>query len=141
MLLNRLLYVSRCALISDGTVRNAEVREIAESSARRNAAVALTGSLLHVGEMFVQVLEGPPPAVERVFEVICCDFRHNDVKLIDLVPIKSRLFPEWSMALLSNEAETRVRLAEDMEDVRFLAGINAREAVNQMRRLLDEVRP
>lgn len=141
MPLSRLLYVSRCALTSEGDERNAEVRQIAEASARRNNAAALTGSLLHVGETFVQVLEGPSPEVERVFEAICCDFRHDDIKLIDLVPIKERLFPEWSMALLSSEMETRVPLSEHMEEIHFLAGINAREAVNQMRRLLDEVRP
>jgi Sensors of blue-light using FAD len=138
--LSRLLYVSRCALASEGAAREAEVREIAEGSAHRNLASELTGSLLHVGDTFIQVLEGPTPEVERVFEVICCDFRHDDVKLIDLAPIKGRVFPEWSMAFLSAEAETRVRLNDDLEEIRFLVGINAREAINQMRHLLDQAR-
>jgi hypothetical protein len=138
--LSRLLYVSRCALESQGAERDAEVREIAAGSARRNHDADLTGSLLHVNDSFIQVLEGPTPAVERTFEVICCDFRHDDVKLIDLVSVKNRVFPEWSMAYLSGESDTRVRLADDLEEIRFLVGINAREAVAQMRQLLDKVR-
>jgi hypothetical protein len=138
--LSRLLYVSRCALASEGAAQEAEVREIAEGSARRNAAAELTGSLIHVGDSFIQVLEGPTPAIERIFEVICCDFRHDDVKLIDLVPIKERVFPEWSMAYLSSEEETRLRLTDDLKEIRFLVGVNAREAINQMRRVLDRQR-
>ena len=140
MPLSRLLYVSRCALESEGAAQKAEVRAIAEKAVARNRTVELTGSLLHVGEHFIQVLEGPTPAVERTFETICCDFRHDDVKLIDLVPVKSRVFPEWNMAFLSDEAETRVPLAQDLEDIRFLVGVNAREAVNQMRAVLDKTR-
>jgi hypothetical protein len=138
--LSRLLYVSRCALTSSGEDRDAEVQEIAAGSARRNKEAQLTGSLLHVGGHFIQVLEGPTHSIERTFEVICCDFRHDDIKLIDLVPIKDRIFPEWSMAFLSGEADTCVPLADELEEVRFLVGINAREAVQQMRRLLDEHR-
>jgi hypothetical protein len=138
--LSRLLYVSRCALESQGAERDAEVREIADRAARSNHDADLTGSLLHVNDSFIQVLEGPTPAVERTFEVICCDFRHDDVKLIDLVSVKNRVFPEWSMAYLSGETDTRVRLADDLEEIRFLVGINAREAVAQMRQLLDRVR-
>lgn len=140
MPLSRLLYVSRCALASEGEERNAEVREIAAGSARRNKDAQLTGSLLHVGDSFVQVLEGPTPSIERTFEVICCDFRHDDIKLIDLVPIKDRLFPDWSMAFLSGESETFVRLNDELQEIRFLVGVNAREAMQQMRRLLDQHR-
>jgi hypothetical protein len=115
------------------------VREIAADSARRNQAVELTGSLLHVNDSFIQVLEGPTASVERTFEVICCDFRHDDVKLIDLVPVKNRVFSEWSMAYLSGETDARAQLTDDIEEIRFLVGVNAREAVAQMRQLLDKV--
>ncbi|MBB4860780.1 hypothetical protein HNO88_004125 [Novosphingobium chloroacetimidivorans] len=137
MPLSRLLYVSRCAMRETGAERDALVRDLAERSASRNAAAGLTGSLLHVGDNFVQVLEGPIDAIERTFETICCDFRHDEVKLIDLVPVRERIFPEWSMALLGGGDSTALKLRDDLEDLRFLVGINAREAVSQMRRLLD----
>jgi hypothetical protein len=134
--LNRLLYVSRCALGMQGPAQDAKVREIAAGSARRNAAVSLTGTLLYVDDTFVQVLEGPGKAVERTFEAICCDFRHEDIKLIDLVPIKQRLFSDWNMAVLGVDGETTLTTRDDLQEIRFLVGINAREAVDQMRRLL-----
>jgi len=137
MSLIRLLYVSRCALGADGPARDAKVREIAAQSARRNADTLLSGTLVYVKDSFVQVLEGPAPAVERTFEAICCDFRHEDVKLIDLVPVKERVFPEWSMAFRGGEDQTSLAMRDDLEEVRFLVGINAREAVSQMRRLLE----
>ncbi len=136
MPLSRLLYVSQCAL-PEGDDTIAQIHEITDRSARRNAAADLTGSLLHLNRTFIQVLEGPPAAVERTFEQICCDFRHEDVKLIDMVPIKERLFPHWAMALLAADTETRIPLRDDLEEIRFLVGINAREAVASMRRVLD----
>ncbi|VWX52990.1 BLUF domain-containing protein [Novosphingobium sp. 9U] len=137
MPLSRLLYVSRCAMRQTGPERDAVVRELADRSAVRNAGSGLTGSLLHVGDHFVQVLEGPIGAIERTFEAICCDFRHDEVKLIDLVPVRERIFSQWSMALLGGGTSTALKLRDDLEEVHFLVGINAREAVSQMRRLLD----
>lgn len=137
MSLTRLLYVSRCAMPEDETT-DAKVRAIAERSARRNVASQLTGSLLHIGNSFVQVLEGPSPSVERTFELICCDFRHEDVKLVDLVMTKERVFPKWNMAFLSTVSETAIPLRDDLEEIRFLVGINAREAVSLMRRVMEE---
>lgn len=137
MTLSRLLYVSHCNSKKTGEERIAEVRDLASEAASRNAAADLSGVLLHVGDSFVQVIEGPAASVENVFERICCDFRHDDVKLIDLVPVKERIFAEWDMAVLCPDADTAIRLRDDLEEVRFLVGINAREAVNQMRNLLD----
>jgi hypothetical protein len=138
MPLNRLLYVSRCALREQGAEREARVRQITADAAARNVATSLTGSLLYVNDSFVQVLEGPAEAVERTFEAICCDFRHVEVKLIDLVPVKARAFSDWNMAYLGANAETTLKMRDDLEEVRFLVGVNAREAVRQMRHLLEE---
>jgi hypothetical protein len=138
MSLSRLLYVSRCALPDEGPAREAKVREIAARSSTRNAATLLTGALLHVDDTFVQVIEGPVKAVERTFEAICCDFRHDDIKLIDLLPAKERLFPEWTMAFLTAGDEATLTTRGDLEEIRFLVGVNAREAINHMRRLLKQ---
>lgn len=139
MSLSRLLYTSRCALTDDDPiVREGKVREIAAHSASRNAAAVLTGALLYVNNTFVQVLEGPVKAVERSFEAICCDFRHDDIKLIDLLPAKERLFSNWNMAFLSAGQDTTLKTRGDLEEIRFLIGVNAREAVSQMRHLLKQ---
>lgn len=137
MSISRLLYVSRCAIDAQDANRLETLRALADRSAQRNAAAQITGCLLHIGDNFIQVLEGPSHAVERTFEVICCDFRHEEVKLIDLVPVKERMFGEWNMAFLSSESEIVIRMRDDLEEIRFLVGINAREALGQMRQVLE----
>lgn len=136
-MLSRLLYVSRCALRQTGADREAHVRAMAAEAASRNAAAQLTGCLLHLDDTFVQVLEGSMVEVERIFEKICCDFRHTEVKLIDLAPTSERIFADWSLGLLQDPGRSASALRDQLEDVRFLAGINASEAIDQMRRLLE----
>jgi hypothetical protein len=136
----RLLYTSHQAESSCDQTGHSPVQEaatIAELSAVRNARVGITGSLLIVEGQFIQILEGPYKSVEETFERICRDFRHHTVKLIDLVEVNERVFPEWSMAGIAGDAETRIRLNDEIEELRFLVSINADEAVRQMRTLLD----
>ncbi len=74
--------------------------------------------------------------MERTFERICCDFRHRDVRLIDLVQVETRVFGEWGMACLSHEGDDAVVPMEAIADIRFMADVNAREAIVRMRALL-----
>ena len=90
-----------------------------------------------IEDLFIQILEGPAQSVEETFARICCDTRHNSLKLIDLVDAQERIFPEWSMAGIANDRETRLTLKDEIDEVRFLVGVNANEAVRQMRSLLD----
>lgn len=136
MLISRLLYISRSKLDPARGAPAAQVRHIAAASSVRNAAVGLTGSLLFVDDHFVQVLEGEAEAVEATFERICCDFNHSEVRLIDMVSVKERLFAGWGMAVLSADEDTTIPIRADLQNIRFLVGINAREAVEQMRNFL-----
>lgn len=135
--MHRLLYTSEADLPATGDAES-DVRALARSAAARNADLGITGALIHVEGTFIQVLEGELDRLETIFESICCDFRHRDVRLIDLVPIKARLFDRWDMACLAAGEQTEIRLTEELKDVRFLVGVNAREAVLGMRKLLDE---
>lgn len=136
MPMSRLLYQSRSRLKDGPLAIDAQVRQIAAASAGRNHAAGITGALLHVDDQFIQVLEGEPLAVETLFERICCDFNHSHIRLIDLVPVKERLFGEWGMAVLSAQHETQLALRGDLEHIRFMVGVNARFAVEQMRECL-----
>lgn len=119
----------------------AKVQGIADVSARNNAKAGVTGSLLFVDNCFVQVLEGPVSAIETVFERICNDFRHGDVRLVDFVTVEKRMFPTWAMACLCEDPTAPADSREDMQEVRFLLGINARQAVEQMRLLVQGLAP
>lgn len=99
-LLFRLVYCSRSAI---GDAHDDVVREIARIlavSRRDNARDGITGALLYDEDCFAQVLEGPLEAVERVFERIRRDRRHNDVTVLENAPQRERLFVHWSMVLV-----------------------------------------
>jgi hypothetical protein len=63
----------------------------------RNAAAAITGMLLHVDGAFLQVLEGEPEPVDRLFISIAADYRHHRILLLMMRDIGERNFPDWSM--------------------------------------------
>jgi hypothetical protein len=134
---SRLLYTS--VLNAGQSVESPEqiARKIASTSAELNRQADLTGSLVFVDGTFIQILEGPLAEVEKTFERICCDFRHVDVRLIDVVNVSERLFADWDMACLCEDADTSVKLREGLQEIRFLVGINVSQAALQMRGLLD----
>ena len=80
------------------------------------------------------MLEGPQDAVERVFENICCDFRHREIKLIDLVSVQVRQFAEWHMGLLASSQNDP--LYKELEQVKYLVTVNARTAAEHIRNLM-----
>jgi len=62
-----------------------------------NAALGVTGMLLHDRGNFFQVLEGPCAAVDRLYAYIAGDPRHHRVVQIIHEPIVRRSFPVWTM--------------------------------------------
>lgn len=131
----RLLYVSKSLLDGPQPQQVAQMRALVEGSSRRNALVGVTGCLLFDQGWFVQVLEGPEAAVERIFDAICCDFRHAEVTLVDFAHVRERVFEQWGMALL-REGEISAVAASELAEIRLLTGINGREALRRMRALL-----
>jgi hypothetical protein len=66
---------------------------------KRNAAVRITGILVHIEGAFLQVLEGEEAFVRPLFERIAVDRRHTRVTRLLVHEIKRRHFPAWSMGL------------------------------------------
>ncbi|WP_340264256.1 BLUF domain-containing protein [Sphingobium mellinum] len=58
----------------------------------------MTGLLLFNGKRFLQVLEGPREAVERVYDRVCADGRHCAVVKLRETAIAEREFGNWAMA-------------------------------------------
>ena len=113
------------------------VRALIQTSAARNRIAGLTGSLVFVQNAFIQILEGHLEDIERTFEKICCDFRHTDVRLIDLIQVRQRIFGDWAMTGLCAGEEASLALQDDLQDVHFLVGVNAGETARRMRKLLE----
>lgn len=92
----RVVYVSRSLISADllpGAIRN-----ILSVAAARNRADAITGVLAAVGTLFIQLIEGPEDAIDRLLADIGNDARHTDLKVLLRRVIKARLFPDWTMA-------------------------------------------
>ncbi len=102
--LSRVLYCSRNSIHGGTTAIAANVQTILAASRVNNARDGITGGLLFSEGCFAQVLEGPTDAVEAAFERIQCDERHSEVTVLQVGPITTRDFPNWSMGFAGTSA-------------------------------------
>lgn len=94
MSISRLVYISTAhpdLMLSD-------IDAILETARTRNADEGITGLLVFNGFNFLQLLEGPPANVERVFSSICNDRRHSGVVRVMYGDTDERVFSSWAMA-------------------------------------------
>ncbi len=96
--LYKILYCSRNLIKSNGAQNDAEISQILQTARANNSREGVTGALLFNSGCFAQVLEGPRPAIERIFERIQRDPRHGEVTILESEETAIRDFPEWSMA-------------------------------------------
>jgi hypothetical protein len=93
----RLIYRSAC---SDAFMPNEDLRRLVRQSADNNRDSGITGLLILSGDHFLQALEGPAQAVNRLFMRIVRDERHHDVELISYEQIGPKYFDNWDMHLV-----------------------------------------
>ncbi|OWP65093.1 hypothetical protein CDA63_01690 [Hymenobacter amundsenii] len=70
----------------------------------RNAQHRISGLLLYSEGRFLQVIEGPGPALDRLYSLIEADPRHCEVRTLAYEPLTTRAFPDWRMGYLPVEA-------------------------------------
>lgn len=92
----RLVYISRSRLAGEDTHK--ELADIVQVAQNRNAALQVTGALVHCQGLFAQVLEGSRSHVTAVMNAIRRDPRHGDIKVVEEEPIDGRRFGQWTMA-------------------------------------------
>mgnify|MGYP003605950383 FL=1 len=95
----RLIYASRLKKKLD----HAAVEKIADVSRRNNRKLGVTGALCSSPRGFLQILEGPPEAVNELYNRIVRDPRHADVTLLEYVKVPFREFENWSMAYVRTD--------------------------------------
>ena len=66
-------------------------------SRARNRAEGLTGVLVFDRGMFFQWIEGPNLPLQRVWNSIRKDTRHEDIKVLADLSIPTRVFHDWHM--------------------------------------------
>lgn len=103
--LYRCVYYSK-NLIAGGSLRIAEeIESILAAARRNNPPLSVTGALVFNRGLFAQVLEGPCPSVESLFEKILRDERHGDIQVLGFGAARERMFSNWSMAFLGRSRE------------------------------------
>lgn len=92
MRLTQLIYTSRPFGFDSLTLRN--ILLVARDN---NSRDDITGALICREDMYLQMLEGPRPAVTAAFARILRDDRHVEVVGLWSGDAQTRLFPQWSM--------------------------------------------
>lgn len=112
-MLATLTYVSR-ALIG---AQSADMLGLARQCFRNNPALDVTGALYFDGLEFLQTIEGPSAAVDRLFDVIRADDRHCAVRLLLRRPIETRRFGDWDMKMVEGVRFLHLRRFFDYDRV------------------------
>jgi len=89
-----------------------DLKEMLEESRVRNTAHGITGVLILVDGVFLQILEGEKPDVLQLYENIKRDPRHHGAKLYHQGETKEHAFASWSMAYLTPNDEEVSQWAE-----------------------------
>ena len=97
--LYQLVYESRAV----PSLSDEDLQDILDEARSHNASAGLTGLLLYADGRFLQVLEGPRPAVQEVYASIQEDARHTDVTTLLTTSLEERSFPGWQMGVETPE--------------------------------------
>jgi AcrR family transcriptional regulator len=84
---------------------DSELMPLVEQARIANGRNGITGVLAYQRRQFVQILEGPEPAVEKLFDSIARDQRHHKMCLLLRRDVPNRAFPAWSMAVRGEQDE------------------------------------
>ncbi len=73
---------------------------IEQKSVHNNLQDAITGVLFYDGKSFMQIIEGPEQKIDRLYDKILMDDRHNQITLLHTSYIDKRSFTDWSLRLI-----------------------------------------
>ena len=90
--LKQVIYVSEKTDTSSDSLT-----DIYDISQKNNPKSEISGCLLVGSNSFLQLLEGPESAVDKLYSKIKLDSRHKKVKKLYDQQIEEKLFSSWSM--------------------------------------------
>lgn len=79
---------------------------------RNNRLNDITGALICRHDLYLQLIEGPPAAIDALYAKIAEDDRHSEVTLAVSEEVGERMFPEWDM--LDDEMPTLTWTPEEV---------------------------
>ena len=83
-----------------------DLEEILGQARRNNAENGITGALVYVDGVFLQILEGDSPTIQQLMAKIATDVRHETMTVLKAGEVSAPMFADWKMAYVS--AATRV---------------------------------
>ena len=140
-LLHQVVYCSRAARGVD----DAAVDRIIDTARRANPQLGISGLLVFGSGVFFQWLEGPRDHVTGLMARIKHDPRHDEVVMLSQSEeVRERLFPDWSMELVTPDQIREVLLdalanTEDEKNTESLNLLLQKIDSNGLGRLMREV--
>lgn len=115
--MHQIVYIST----SRSELTPSDVSHLLETSIANNGRVGVTGLLVRGRDRFLQVLEGPEPAVIQTYERIRHDSRHVDCVQLSSRSVSRRAFGSWATAMGEEGSSQVVDVRSEVE--RLLASI------------------
>ncbi|MGR8931984.1 MAG: BLUF domain-containing protein [Gammaproteobacteria bacterium] len=91
------LYCLVYTSVSTQKMSDNDLKNLLEKSRLKNQGSNITGMLLYLDPYFIQVLEGEQDTIDKIFNTISQDARHQKVSIIYKQPLDKRYFSNWSM--------------------------------------------
>lgn len=114
MSINQLVYLSQAVR----KMSQDDLTAIQNKAKTNNGPLDVTGSLFYNGGWFLQVLEGPVAALEKLYKKIELDPRHKNSRILYNEPANFRTFPRWNMNMTNlddRQADKYDELVEVLE--------------------------
>ncbi|MGK5089186.1 BLUF domain-containing protein [Bdellovibrionota bacterium FG-2] len=96
-----LLYIST----SIAPAKSETIQSLLDVSSKNNKAKDISGLLIYRSGYFIQLLEGDETVVNTLVARIQRDARHRDLKIVLSFKDEKRLFPHWSMGLITDDQD------------------------------------
>ena len=75
----------------------AQIADMVSKARDRNAALGVTGALIHSEKHFAQVLEGDAASLDNLMNSIRRDPRHKELVILESARVPARRFAGWSL--------------------------------------------
>ena len=93
MTINQLIYLSQATR----KMSPDDLAAIQNTAKNNTGPLDVTGSLFYNGGWFLQVLEGPAAALDKLYKKIELDPRHKHSRILYNEPASFRTFARWNM--------------------------------------------
>ena len=87
-------------------------QDILEKARINNPRMDIDGVLFYGDGYFFQCLEGHQHNIEKLFDKICLDDRHENIAVLQVSHINKRYFAEWSMKFVEDDMAVKRHLED-----------------------------